>query len=156
MRLACFNVVVSFSFTLIAVRNRCCSTEYKPFTVRDFAFTGWQYKALVKCSFQKCVQACKSEQACISVNFDKSCGNGIGFCALNDCGVEDEEDKGRSLVFTPGCLYHQLRPTEAALVKVRDMVLYVVYYVQSTKRSKRVCSSLGNSLIYLTWRQIVH
>ena len=55
------------------------------------------------------------------MNFDDSSGRGIGFCALNGCGVEDEEDKGSSLVFTSGCLYHQLRPTEAALVKVSDI-----------------------------------
>ena len=120
LRLALLSPIITSLFFL-SLGTLIFSTEYKPFTVRNFAFIGWQYKTVAKCTFQKCMQACKTERACISVNFDDSSGNGIGCCALNGCGVEDEEHKGRSLVFTPGCLYHQLRPTQAALVKVRDM-----------------------------------
>ena len=69
------------------------------------------------------------------MNFDDSSGKGIGCCALNGCGVEDEEDKGSSLVFTPGCLYRQVRPTEAAIVKVSDVVFNLLYY-PSIKLSK--------------------
>ena len=105
----------------LALDTGISSSEYKPFTVWNFSFIGWQYRKISNRSLQKCVQACKSERACISVNFVDSSGRGIGFCALNGCGVEDEEDKGSSLVFTSGCLYHQLRSTEAALVKASDI-----------------------------------
>ena len=93
------------------------TTAYNKFDVENYALVEHQLRRLKNVRFDKCVKACEMERACISVNFGGS-PKGIGCCTLNDCGVEDEEDKGKSLVFTPGCWYYQIRPTEAAINKV--------------------------------------
>ena len=91
---------------------------YKTFTAENFALVGHQYKKISNIQFSKCVKACKSERSCISVNFEAGFLESKGCCAFNGCGVEDETDKEKSLTFSPGCKYHQVRRTEAALKKV--------------------------------------
>ena len=98
------------------------AAAYNKFDVENYALVGHQLKGLTNVRLDKCVKACEMERACISVNFGGS-PEGIGCCTLNDCGVEDEENKGKSLVFTPGCWYHQIRPTEAAINKVRLIIV---------------------------------
>ena len=95
---------------------------YKLFTVENHILVDHQYKTISNFKFSKCVKACKSERRCISVNFEGSLLS-KGCCVLNGCGVENEEDKGKSLVFSPGCLFHQVRSTEAAIRKVWTFML---------------------------------
>ena len=95
---------------------------YKLFTVENHILVDHQYKTISNFKFSKCVKACKSERSCISVNFEGSLLS-KGCCVLNGCGVENEEDKGKSLVFSPGCLFHQVRSTEAAIRKVWTFML---------------------------------
>ena len=97
------------------------TTAYNKFYAKNYALVGHQLKRMTSARFRKCVKACKMERACISVNF------GGGCCTLNNCGMEDEEDKGKPLVFTPGCWYQQIRPTEAAISKVRLIMVTESY-----------------------------
>ena len=83
---------------------------YKKFDMENYALVGHKLKSMTNIKFDKCVEACEMERACISVVFGGS-PKGIGCCTLNDYGVEDEEHKNKSLVFTPGCWYRQIRPT---------------------------------------------
>ena len=89
------------------------TVAYKQFDVEKYSLVRHQLQTLTNVGFDKCVKACKMERACVSVNYGDT-----GCCTLNDCGVEDEEDKVKSLVFTPVCSYQQIRPTEAAISKV--------------------------------------
>ena len=102
------------------------SLVYESFSAENYALVGYRYKTISNIAFSRCAKACKSERSCISVNFGSS-RELKGCCVLNSCGVEDENDKGKSLVFTPGCLYHQVRSTEAAVVQVIFSILYIVY-----------------------------
>ena len=95
---------------------------YISFTVDNYVLVDHQYKTISNIKFSKCVKACKSERSCISVNFE-GCLSSEGCCVLNGCGVEDEKDKGESFVFSPGCLFHQVRSTEAAIRKVCIMLM---------------------------------
>ena len=98
------------------------ASAYKLFIVENQVLVDLQYKTISNFKFSKCIKACKSEHSCISVNFEGSLSS-KGCCVLNGCGVEDEEDKGKSLVFSPGCLFHQVRSTEAAIRKVWTFML---------------------------------
>ena len=63
----------------------------------DYALVRHQLKTLTNVRFDKYVTACKMEWACISVNYGGSSGK-TGCCTLDDSGVEDEEDKAKSLI----------------------------------------------------------
>ena len=115
----------------------CSQTmKYKQFVVENFALSGHEYKTISNTDFRTCIKACEMERACISVNYGGS-SEGLGCCTLNDCGVEDEENKGRSLVFTPGCWYHQVRPTEAAIKKVS--VRFLPLHLKGKLSTQRLC-----------------
>ena len=111
-------VYLSVVYNLVLYECFSNALAYEQFDrVENYSLVGHQLKTLTNVRFDKCVKACKMERACISVNYGGSSGK-TGCCTLKDCGVEDEEDKEKSLVFTPGCLYQQIRPTEAAIIKV--------------------------------------
>ena len=110
-------MLVFYFLLLLSVVYFTCS--YKQFSIENYAFVDHELKTLNRVSFMSCVKACEMERVCISVNFGESLDE-VGCCTLNDCGVEDEANKGKSLIFTPGCLYHQVRPTEAAINKVYE------------------------------------
>ena len=118
----CFNVgcfyIVALTVFFSFLRRGTLSLRFPSFTVKHFSLVGWEYRSISNCKFHDCVKMCKSERACISVNFEETSQVGNGCCSLNGCGVEDREQKGKSLVFTPNCVYHQLRPTESAIIKV--------------------------------------
>ena len=105
------------------------TVAYEQFDVENYSLIGHQLKTLTNVGFDKCVKACKMERACISVNYEDT-----GCCALNDCGVEDEEDKAKSLVFTPGCSYQQIRPTDAAINKVGKMMKTKLMFLKGEQR----------------------
>ena len=111
-----FNICTSLIFSAFS---------YEQFSVENYALVDHEHKQLRNAKFKNCVKACEKERACISVNFGGSL-EGVGCCTLNDCGVEGEENKGKFLIFTPGCFYHQVRPSEAAISKV-----YMIMSLQS-------------------------
>ena len=106
------------AYFLLLDNNVCRSSEYQSKYIQNYAMVGHSYKHFKVLSLAKCTKICKSERACISVNFEGSLDS-EGCCTFNGCGVEDGEKIHESLLFSPGCTYHQLRPTEAAIAEVR-------------------------------------
>jgi len=64
-----------------------------------------------------CIQACEDEPRCISYNYDRSAGAN-GLCELNDCGVESLCDRNKSLIYSLGFLFQQIRQNEVSSVSV--------------------------------------
>ena len=55
-----------------------------------------------------CIQDCYDEPRCISYNYERSAvANGL--CELNDCGVEDLGDRDKSLIYSKGFVFQQIR-----------------------------------------------
>ena len=110
-------ITVACFFFLCLMRSQTCA-HVQSFSVENYVLDSHtEYKQVTGVSFAKCKRLCKSEKACISVNFEGSLDS-EGCCTFNGCGVEDEEKIHESLVFSPGCTYHQLRPTDAAIAEV--------------------------------------
>ena len=89
--------------------------HYRSFSVEDYALPDHKYKVVTDVPFAKCKSFCTSERACISLNFHCNLES-KGCCTLNGRGVGSAGND--SLMFSPGCTYHQLRATEVAIVEV--------------------------------------
>ena len=113
-------VVACFLYRSVCGQN----SGWKSFSVENFALPDHKYKIITSISFSKCRNFCKSERACVSVNFQGSTEL-KGCCALNSRGVEEEEKIHKSLVFTPGCTFQQLRDTGAAIAEVHCVLIFL-------------------------------
>ena len=76
-------VVACFLYRSVCGQN----SGWKSFSVENFALPDHKYKIITSISFSKCRNFCKSERACVSVNFQGSTEL-KGCCALNSRGVE--------------------------------------------------------------------
>ena len=59
-----------------------------------------------------CIHECHMNENCFSNNFEPST-NGKGLCELNKCGVEDNREREKSLIYTREVLFQQIRPSQA-------------------------------------------
>ena len=84
---------------------------FYPFTLPDHMMVGRVIKTLFVVDRLKCIHECHMNGRCFSYNFEPS-DNGKGICELNKCGVEDNHDRKKSLVYTHGVLFQQIRPSK--------------------------------------------
>ena len=84
---------------------------FYPFTLPDHMMVGRVIKTLFLVDRLKCIHECHINGRCFSYNFEPS-NNGKGICELNKCGVEDNHDRKKSLVYTHGVLFQQIRPSK--------------------------------------------
>ena len=108
------------------------SSEYQSKSILNYATVGHSYKHFKVLSLAKCTKFRKSERACIIVDFEGNLDS-EGCCTFNGCGVEDGEKIHESLVFSPGCTYHQLRPTEAAVAEVGIVFAFTILILNDLK-----------------------
>ena len=133
-----FKMIASeFAFCILAcflfLNDKVCrSSEYQSKSILNYAMFGHSYKHFKVLSLAKCTKFCKSERACISVNFEGNVDSESS-CTFNGCGVEDGEKIHESLVFSPGCTYHQLRPTEAAVAEVGIVFAFTILILNDLK-----------------------
>ncbi|KAJ7372416.1 hypothetical protein OS493_018919 [Desmophyllum pertusum] len=74
----------------------------------DPAFIRHNGKQLYSRDWFSCIQACQDEPRCISYNYERS-AHANGLCELNDCGVEDLCDRDKSLIYSVGFVFQQIR-----------------------------------------------
>ena len=94
-----------FSFSVLLYK---ALHAFRPVTEEDHALVGHVFQQLYTRDWFSCIQTCHNEPRCISYNYERSAGAN-GLCELNDCGVEDLCDRDKSLLFSKGFVFQQIR-----------------------------------------------
>ena len=84
------------------------ATAFQPVTENNHVLVGHVFQQLYARDWFNCIQACHDEPRCISYNYERSAGAN-GLCELNDCGVEDLCGRDKSLIYTKGVVFQQIR-----------------------------------------------
>ena len=83
------------------------------FMIENYVLQDSTYIRIEAFSLSTCIEACSKDTRCVSINFAPR-----GCCELNDRGVSDKSQCGGSLVFSPGCVYRQLKSSYNTTEKV--------------------------------------
>ena len=86
---------------------------FYPFTLPDHMMVGRVRETLFHVPRLSCINQCHMSKHCLLYNFEPSRDDGIGLCELNRCGVEDDRERTKSLIYTRGVFYQQIRPSQA-------------------------------------------
>ena len=81
---------------------------FQPVTENNHVLVGRVFQQLYARDWFNCIQACHDEPRCISYNYERS-ADANGLCELNDCGVEGLCDRDKSLIYSVGFVFQQLR-----------------------------------------------
>ena len=111
-----------FLFVLVYVFLGQASSFF-PFTLPNYMMAGKVIRSLFLVDRLTCLQECHMNEKCLSYNFEPS-HSGKGTCELNKCGVEDDRDRKKSLIYTDGVFFHQIRPSQA-VTKVHCINLFI-------------------------------
>ena len=84
------------------------TTAFHPVSENNHVLVGHVFQQLYARDWFNCIQACHDEPRCISYNYERSAGAN-SLCELNDCGVQDFCGKDKSLIYSNGFLFQQLR-----------------------------------------------
>ncbi len=101
-----FRKLVSFKLLVILLQG--ISTALQPVTENNHVLVGHVFQQLYARDWFNCIQACHDEPRCISYNYERL-ASANGLCELNDCGVEDLCDKDKSLIYSVGFVFQQIR-----------------------------------------------
>lgn len=99
---------MTISLTIILVFSLDpAAIAFRDFKLHDRLLANKNFHSFSARDWLQCVVACHYEDRCISFNYDTSSFN---LCQLNDCGFHDRCEASRSLLVSPGAIFHQLRP----------------------------------------------
>ena len=87
--------------------------RFYPFTLPDHMMVGRVMETLFHVPRLSCINQCHMSEHCSSYNFEPSRDDGNGLCELNRRGVEDDRERTKSLRYTRGVFYQQIRPSQA-------------------------------------------
>ncbi len=89
---------------------------FQTVTQNNHVLVGHVFRQFFAKDWFNCIQACHDEPRCISYNYERSASAGNGLCELNDCGVEYLCDSDKSLVYTAGSVFQQIRENKVSNV----------------------------------------
>ena len=92
---------------------------YYPVTKNNHVLVGHVFQQFYATDWFNCIQACHDEPRCISYNYQRSAGAN-GLCELNDCEVKDLCDGDKSLIYSPGFVFHQIREPKVRPILIRS------------------------------------
>jgi len=90
------------------------SASFHSTTANNHVLVGHVFKQLHARDWFNCIQACHDEARCISYNYDESAREN-GLCELNNAGLDDLCDEDKSLVYSMGFVFQQLREEKVSL-----------------------------------------
>ncbi|KAJ7357592.1 hypothetical protein OS493_024405 [Desmophyllum pertusum] len=93
---------------LLAALFQGIISAFQPITENNHVLVGHVFQQLYSRDWFSCIQACQDEPRCISYNYERS-ARVNGQCELNDCGVEDLCDRDKSLIYSVGFVFQQIR-----------------------------------------------
>ena len=102
-------------------------------TTNNHVLLGHVFQKLHTRDWFNCIQACRDEPRCISYNYERSAGAN-GLCELNNRGVQDLCGGDKSLTYSVGFVFQQLRKNKvscfdikpAALLKIKSTYLLFI------------------------------
>ena len=86
---------------------------YNPVTENNRVLVGHVLQRFYATDWFNCIQACHDEPRCISYNYQRSAGAN-GLCELNNCGVADLCDTDKSLIYSSGFVFQQIRKSKVS------------------------------------------
>ena len=107
--IAFFTMLAKFTYLnslLILMQRRIVA--FQAVTENNHVLVGHVFQQLYNRDWFNCIQACHNDSRCISYNYERSAGVN-GLCELNDCGVEDLCDRQKSLIYSVGFVFQQIR-----------------------------------------------
>ncbi|KAL9978988.1 hypothetical protein ACROYT_G016577 [Oculina patagonica] len=132
---------------------------FQPVTENDRVLVGHVFQQLYTRDWFNCIQACHDEPRCISYNYERSAGAN-GLCELNDCGVEDLCDRDKSLIYSVGFVFQQIReskvipaepPQNVTAVDKTSTSIFITW--SSLPTNQRNGKILGYKVIYETFME---
>ena len=84
---------------------------FYPFTLPNYMMVGRVMKTLFHVDRLKCLHECYVNEKCVSYNFEPSTLD-KGLCEMNRCGVMDNREREKSLIYKRGVFFHQIRPSK--------------------------------------------
>jgi len=112
------NLIYLIALLLISMRQKILA--FQPITENNHVLVGHVFQQLLTRDWFNCIQSCHDEPRCISYNCERSAGAN-GLCELNDCGVEDLCDRNKSLIYSLGFIFQQIRQSEVSTVSVKNL-----------------------------------
>ena len=106
---------------------------FQPITEPNHVLVDHVFQQLFGRDWFNCIQACHDEPRCISYNYQRSVGAN-GLCELNDYGVEDLCDRSKSLIYSLGFVFQQIRQSEVSTVSIPS--------IASSRRSLRLAAEV--------------
>jgi len=100
---------------LLAELLQGISASFQPITANNHVFVGHVFQHVHARDWLNCIRACHDEPRCISYNYDKSAGEN-GLCELSDCGLDDLCNKDKSLVYSMGFVFQQIREEKVSFI----------------------------------------
>ena len=93
---------------LIFVLSQQKVLAFQPVTENNYVLFGHVYQTIYATDWFSCIQACHDDPRCTSYNYERSAA-AYGLCELNDGGLQDLCDKDKSLIYSPGFAFQQIR-----------------------------------------------
>ena len=91
------------------------NASFHPTTANNHILVGHVFQQLHAEDWFNCIQACHDEARCISYNYDKSAREN-GLCELSNAGLDDLCSEDKSLVYSMGFVFQQLREEKVSLI----------------------------------------
>ena len=118
--LTMFNNLIYHSILLLVLMPQII-VAFQPVTENNHVLVGHVFQQLHARDWFNCIQSCHDEPRCISYNYQRSAGTS-GLCEMNECGAEDLCDRKKSLIYSLGFVFQQIRQNEASNVSIPNIV----------------------------------
>ena len=86
---------------------------FQPKAKNDHVLVGHVLQQFYARDWFNCIQACHDEPKCISYNYQRSTGAN-GLCELNHCGLDTAYERDKSLIYSTGFVFQQIRKGEVS------------------------------------------
>jgi len=83
-------------------------TAFQPVTENNYVLVGHVFHTTYTSDWLSCIQVCHDEPRCVSYNYRKS-EEDNGLCELNYRGLEELCDRDKSLIYSPGYVFQQIK-----------------------------------------------
>ena len=104
-------VIYLIGLLLISMRQKILAIH--SVTENNRVLVGHVFQQLQARDWFNCIQACHDEPRCISYNYERAAGAN-GLCELIDCGVKDLCDRNKSLIYSLGFVFQQIRQSKVS------------------------------------------
>lgn len=88
---------------------------FQPVTKNNHVLVGHVLQQFYARDWFNCIQACHDDPTCISYNYERS-ARANGLCQLNDCGIDSLCDRDKSVAYSTGFVFQQIRKGKVSFI----------------------------------------